>query len=634
MMRRSTTGFCHSAIVLFLGAAGCSGVSDVPKQGARSDDRVGTATEALVDTSACPPGMNIIVGTDGPDVLVGTNGADCIVGGGGDDTLSGGNGDDVLIGGDGNDQLDGGNGSDKLIGGAGNDILVGDNGNDTLEGDDGNDVIIGGNGDDTCLGGNGDDVIDDGHGNNTVDGGPGVDACSGANCESAGATISTSCTADTDCATGQRCAASGVCVACLGDSECDDHNVCTTDSCQPTVGCRRPPVPDGTACLDNTVCDGAEKCQSGVCTAGAPLVCDDGLFCDGQETCDAVAGCLPGTPPVVDDGIACTDDSCDEVNDRVVHTPDDSLCSSGYFCGTSGCEDINECANGTSGCDPNATCTNTPGSYYCNCTLQYNGNGYTCTRWCTPLSFSNGVTRCVQTDAAGDVRLYLTPDRQSVFFGAPAQWTGTYQQSDEPDVNYCGPTAGKNFLTWYGEDAPYAQLAQEMNTNSWDTGPVVGAAAAVCLGEPICTGILGGIVSGYVVKAGTLPNDLRNSLNGHVISGYVPCQANFSGSLEEIQTALTEGNPLVYLESEESQQLHWAVIVGIRTESDGTSYIEVANSDERPWNTFHDDWSLRKVGPSSERDVLAGAFGLKPYTMYRWERVENATPTSGGYACP
>jgi len=41
--------------------------------------------------------------------------------------------------------------------------------------------------------------------------------------------------------------------------------------------------------------------------------------------------------------------------------------------------DINECALGTDNCASTATCTNTPGSYYCNCTAGYSGNGVNCT---------------------------------------------------------------------------------------------------------------------------------------------------------------------------------------------------------------------------------------------------------------
>ena len=52
--------------------------------------------------------------------------------------------------------------------------------------------------------------------------------------------------------------------------------------------------------------------------------CDNGLFCDGAETCQAGA-LLGGDAAVsVDDGVTCTDDSCDEVNDVVVNTPNDA----------------------------------------------------------------------------------------------------------------------------------------------------------------------------------------------------------------------------------------------------------------------------------------------------------------------
>ena len=60
--------------------------------------------------------------------------------------------------------------------------------------------------------------------------------------------------------------------------------------------------------------------------------CDDGLFCNGAEVCDVSGSCQPGTPPVLDDGVDCTEDSCDEANDTVLHSPDDAICNDGFFC--------------------------------------------------------------------------------------------------------------------------------------------------------------------------------------------------------------------------------------------------------------------------------------------------------------
>ena len=104
---------------------------------------------------------------------------------------------------------------------------------------------------------------------------------------------------------------------------------------------------DGTSCSDNSACTTGDVCQGGVCT-GTSIVCDDGLFCNGTETCDAVNGCQAGTAPNLDDGVDCTVDSCDEVNDVVLHTPTNSACNDGQFCnGTETCDAVNGCQAGT-----------------------------------------------------------------------------------------------------------------------------------------------------------------------------------------------------------------------------------------------------------------------------------------------
>jgi hypothetical protein len=58
-------------------------------------------------------------------------------------------------------------------------------------------------------------------------------------------------------------------------------------------------VPDGTSCADSDLCNGAETCQSGTCTAGTPLSCDDGNPCT-TDSCNPATGCV-NTP------------SCDQV---------------------------------------------------------------------------------------------------------------------------------------------------------------------------------------------------------------------------------------------------------------------------------------------------------------------------------
>jgi EGF domain/RTX calcium-binding nonapeptide repeat (4 copies) len=582
-----------ASVVLFIatGLAGCE-AADV------GEPELGREQAAVVDTSVCPPGSNIIIGTPGNDTLTGGNGNDCILGDDGDDVLIGGNGNDLLIGGAGNDLIFAGNGADVAQGGPGNDVLIGDNGADRLSGDEG------------------DDFIDSGNGNDTVNGGPGTDTCAGTSCES-GEQPAPTCTSDASCAAGTRCV-SGLCVACVANSECNDGNVCTFEQCQPVLGCSNPPVANGTLCLDSTVCNGSETCQNGTCTAGPPLVCDDGAFCTGVESCNAVTGCVAGTPPATDDGVFCTVDSCNEAGDRVDHIPDDSRCAPGFRCSAGGCVDIDECAENRDNCDANATCSNTAGGFTCTCNTGFEGNGVTCVEFCTPITVGAGVQRCVRI-RGGAVGLHLSPSD-------PIPWEQQYVQSNEPEENFCGPTAGKNLFFWYGADVPYGTIADEMRTNEWDF-PAVFAAVILIVPEPITAAILAAIISDAAVKAGTLTGDMENVIgNRGAPFGYVLCSHQDSSvSLDELRTSLSAGHPVVYLESRGEGNLHWAAVTGI-ADSGADPQLRIANSGERSFSQWQNDISLSQVGGGVVRTVLRTLFGLHPNTIIR------LTPV--GFACP
>ena len=68
---------------------------------------------------------------------------------------------------------------------------------------------------------------------------------------------------------------------------CDVQEVCdgVSSSC-PADGF----LPDGTLCVDGDVCNGEEQCQTGSCTAGPPLDCDDADPCTALS-CDEITGC-------------------------------------------------------------------------------------------------------------------------------------------------------------------------------------------------------------------------------------------------------------------------------------------------------------------------------------------------------
>jgi hypothetical protein len=114
--------------------------------------------------------------------------------------------------------------------------------------------------------------------------------------------------------------------------------------------------PATTSCEDGNACTSNDTCGGGVCNAGGPVDCDDGQFCTGVESCDPELGCQAGTPPSADDGVACTDDSCDEVNDLIVNTPNDANCSDGTFCnGAESCDPVDDCQPGSDPC-PGLSC--------------------------------------------------------------------------------------------------------------------------------------------------------------------------------------------------------------------------------------------------------------------------------------
>ncbi len=122
---------------------------------------------------------------------------------------------------------------------------------------------------------------------------------------------------------------------------CDDHNVCTTDSCDSKKGCQY--APSGVlTCNDADPCTNGDHCEKGSCT-GTPVSCDDGNPCT-KDLCTA-AGCTH-TP---DDNLKCNDGNACTQKD---------VCSGGQCIGTKpvvcaaldACHDVGVCDPGTGLC--------------------------------------------------------------------------------------------------------------------------------------------------------------------------------------------------------------------------------------------------------------------------------------------
>ncbi len=144
---------------------------------------------------------------------------------------------------------------------------------------------------------------------------------------------------------------------CLAHSDCPDQNPCNPGVCLDGI-CGTQPAQG--SCDDLNPCTVDDSCIQGQCV-GLDKPCDNQLWCDGQETCDATTGeCLPGEAPVEEDGIACTAEQCDEIGDKVLHTPDDQGCEDQNPCTVDYCDLAAGCLSvlkaGLS-CDDNDLCT-------------------------------------------------------------------------------------------------------------------------------------------------------------------------------------------------------------------------------------------------------------------------------------
>jgi uncharacterized repeat protein (TIGR01451 family) len=215
---------------------------------------------------------------------------------------------------------------------------------------------------------------------------------------------------DTYVCNGDDTCQGGVCTPGTG-LPCDDGSVCTTDTCDSVLGCSNTPLPNGTSCADGTICNGNETCQAGLCAAGTALNCDDANICT-SDSCDAVLGC--GNVPVLN-GTTCADASvCNgtEICQSGVCTPGTGLnCNDSNVCTSDGCDALFGCTatpvvNGTS-CSDGNVCN---GSETCQAGTCTPGTGLPCddtnvctTDTCDPVfgCSSNAVlngTSCADTD--------------------------------------------------------------------------------------------------------------------------------------------------------------------------------------------------------------------------------------------
>jgi len=107
-------------------------------------------------------------------------------------------------------------------------------------------------------------------------------------CEAAPAAAGTGCSDGNNCTVGDRCDGQGVCAAgeavagcCKSDTDCDDLDGCTIDSCEVSTGrCTYAVAADGSSCdADGSGCTQGDHCAAGSCRRGPAVNCPSGGPC-------------------------------------------------------------------------------------------------------------------------------------------------------------------------------------------------------------------------------------------------------------------------------------------------------------------------------------------------------------------
>lgn len=163
-----------------------------------------------------------------------------------------------------------------------------------------------------------------------------------------------SCSDEDPCTVTDMCS-QGQCVG-TGALDCNDNNVCTTDNCVPKVGCVR--TNNTNPCTDNSECTLGDICGGGNCIPGSELNCNDNNVCT-SDFCVPATGC--GHTPL--SGNACSDNNQCTLSDKcqagacVPGLPD--ACDDGKQCTLDSCDASTGClhVNKTGGCDDGNKCT-------------------------------------------------------------------------------------------------------------------------------------------------------------------------------------------------------------------------------------------------------------------------------------
>ena len=164
-----------------------------------------------------------------------------------------------------------------------------------------------------------------------------------------------------DACTGGACVGEAIAGCCESDTDCDDANVCTKDSCDVASGdCSNENKPmDGTSCEDGQFCTTGDKCGGGNCKGAARDCgllddeCNEGVCDEGQDKCVKQADHEGSN--CTDDGNVCTNDKCQ--GGVCTHPNNSADCDDGKVCSFNDACNGGLCTGTGYACDDLLTCT-------------------------------------------------------------------------------------------------------------------------------------------------------------------------------------------------------------------------------------------------------------------------------------
>jgi hypothetical protein len=234
------------------------------------------------------------------------------------------------------------------------------------------------------------------------------------------------------------------------------------------------------------------------------------------------------------------------------------------------------------------------------------------------------------------------PTSHELFFDGQLDIAWPFSVGDEPQINYCGPTAAMNLLAWYGEEVSYLKtddswkktyslLGNEMKTNTWDSSVgVLGLCMSICRLGAACSAICYDLTTKNL-NAGTLPADMRDTLENHAPAEHKLVSLDVSSggmNVDVLRYALSRGNPVIVLLFVGGKSLHWNVVTGVFKKDDQTmvryASAQPPDQPDPSYNDYYEEseaaftrqWALSDITNDVERAVL-NAVGVVPFTtMY------------------